>query len=422
MNAVVVGAQWGDEGKGKIVDMLSENYDIIARYSGGNNAGHTVVIGDQKVILHLIPSGILHPEKKNVLGNGMVINLAALNEELDGLAGIGVKFDNLYISNKAHIILPYHTAMEEIMEKQRNVGTTKRGIGPAYADKIDRVGVKLGDFFDDEHLYDTIEKRYGELKDLYGVDISVADMLSQQREDFYKICEKIGSDNIAETSFLLNEWLDERKSLLCEGAQGTQLDIDHGTYPYVTSSNSIAGGACTGLGIGPQVIDKVYGIAKAYTTRVGNGPFPTELLDETGDRIRECGKEYGASTGRPRRCGWEDLVVLRYAKRVNGLDSLILTKLDVLDRLDEVPVCVGYDLLGKEIDEIHEPFPADTRMLHDCKPIYEIMPGWGRIRGITNYNDLPGNAKLYVEFIENRVGLPISMISTGPERYETIIK
>ena len=419
---IITGAQWGDEGKGKIVDLLTEDADYIVRYQGGHNAGHTVVIGDEEFILHLIPSGILRPGKKCVIGNGVVIDPHALLTEIDGLLekGIEVK-DNLFISGRAHIIMPYHRAIEKESEKQKGslrIGTTGRGIGPTYADKMARVGIRVVDILDEEILMEKLRINIQEmnyfLERLYGVKGFVLD-------EVYK--EYIGyaarlRDFAGDTSVLLNQALAEGKNILFEGAQGTHLDVDHGTYPYVTSSNATAGGACTGTGVGPTNIDKVVGVVKAYTTRVGSGPFPTELKDETGEFLRDKGREYGATTGRPRRCGWFDVLATRYAARVNGFTGMAITKLDVLDDLDEIKICTGYNFEGK----IYSEMPSELKVLEGCEPVLESIEGWKvSTSGISKYEELPLNAKKYIERIKDLIGVEVDIISTGFRRDETII-
>ena len=419
---VVVGAQWGDEGKGKIIDLLTERADIVARYQGGHNAGHTVVVGMNEFILHLIPSGILHKGKQCIIGNGVVVDPAALLEEIDGLAKRGVKFDHsLLISKNAHLIMPYHKALDVASERlkgNKKIGTTGRGIGPAYADKINRKGIRMADLFDPEVFREKLACNTGEanflLERFYDAPLVHLDQIYEE----YLAYAKRLKNYIADTTLLLNESIGKHEKILAEGAQGTHLDVDHGTYPFVTSSSPTAGGACTGLGIGPNTITEVMGIVKAYTTRVGSGPFPTELEDETGELLRARGKEYGATTGRPRRCGWADTLIVRHAARVNGMTSVAITKLDVLDTLDEINICVGYKHKGK----LYEEMPSELSVLENGTPQYITMPGWKQSTiGVSKYDDLPKRARTYVEKFCKLCGVKPSIISTGARRDETII-
>jgi len=415
---VIVGAQWGDEGKGKIVDVLTQKADTIVRYQGGNNAGHTVVIGNDKYVLHLIPSGILHGGKKCVIGNGVVIDPAALLTEIDKLAARNIGTDGLFIAQNAHIIMPYHTAVESEQEKSKKIGTTLRGIGPSYTDKIARQGVRAVDLLKPEVFRDKLRN-----------NLEMINFLMEKYYKAQKLDEALIFDNymkhaarlgryITDTQTLVNRDVDAKKNVLLEGAQGTLLDIDHGTYPFVTSSNTIAGGACTGAGIGPTRINKVLGIVKAYTTRVGEGPFPTELKDAIGEDIRQRGGEFGATTGRPRRCGWLDIIGLRYSVWVNGLTGIGLTKLDILDTMDTIKYCVGYRYQGEILTE----FPKDLDTLFSCEPVYEEMPGWkSNTIGATKFAQLPKNAQAYIRKIEELVQTPIDIISTGQKRDEIII-
>lgn len=421
-NVVITGAQWGDEGKGKIVDLLTEDADYIVRYQGGHNAGHTVVIGNEEFILHLIPSGILRPGKKCVIGNGVVIDPHALIAEIDGLIEKGIEIrDNLFISGRAHVIMPYHCAIEKESEKLKGslrIGTTGRGIGPTYADKMARVGIRVVDLIDRDVFLEKLKINLQEmnyfLEKLYGVK---GFELEHVYREYMGYAERL-KGFVVDTSLLLSRVIDEGKNILFEGAQGTHLDVDHGTYPYVTSSNATAGGACTGTGVGPTKIDRVMGVVKAYTTRVGSGPFPTELKDKTGEYLRERGREYGATTGRPRRCGWFDAPATSYAAKVNGFTNLAVTKLDVLDDLDEIKICVGYRYNGKIFNEM----PSALKVLEACEPIYESMEGWGvSTAGISKYDDLPGKAKNYIKRIEDLVGVEVDIISTGFRRDETIL-
>lgn len=415
---VIVGAQWGDEGKGKIVDVLTQKADTIVRYQGGNNAGHTVVIGNDKYVLHLIPSGILHGGKKCVIGNGVVIDPAALLTEIDKLAARNIGTDGLFIAQNAHIIMPYHTAVESEQEKSKKIGTTLRGIGPSYTDKIARQGVRAVDLLKPEVFRDKLRN-----------NLEMINFLMEKYYKARKLDEALIFDNymkhaarlgryITDTQTLVNRDIDAKKNVLLEGAQGTLLDIDHGTYPFVTSSNTIAGGACTGAGIGPTRINKVLGIVKAYTTRVGEGPFPTELKDAIGEDIRQRGGEFGATTGRPRRCGWLDIIGLRYSVWVNGLTGIGLTKLDILDTMDTIKYCVGYRYQGEILTE----FPKDLDTLFSCEPVYEEIPGWkSNTIGATKFDQLPKNAQAYIRKIEELVQTPIDIISTGQKRDEIII-
>ncbi len=421
MNIIVVGTQWGDEGKGKIVDLLSEEADYIVRYQGGHNAGHTVVSGQNTIILHLIPTGVLHPEKVGVIGNGVVVDPAALLEEIEMLASYGVSVSGrLFISEMAHLIFPYHKALDKASERSkgsRKIGTTGRGIGPAYADKMARIGIRVIDLFDPPLLRQKLESNLTEmnllLKEAYHLEGFDFDKMYQ---DYLGYGERIQS-YVTDTSQLIHRAMGEGRHLLFEGAQGTHLDVDLGTYPFVTSSSSTAGGACTGTGVGPTQIDRVFGVAKAYTTRVGEGPFPSELHTGMGSLIREKGGEFGATTGRPRRCGWFDAVVVRYAARINHLDGMAITKLDVLDGLPEIAICVGYEYQGRLIHEM----PASLSVLQSCTPRLVRLPGWTeKTAGVTSYDLLPQNAKAYLAAIAKEVGCPIDMVSTGSRRKETI--
>ena len=417
---VLVGAQWGDEGKGKATDLLGGSVDYVVRYQGGNNAGHTVVIGDQKYALHLLPSGILSPGCVPVIGNGVVIDPAVLFAELDGLDQRGVDTSHLLISANAHLITPYHRTMDKVSERflgKNKIGTTGRGIGPTYADKINRIGVRVQDLFDPSILLQKVE---GALRDRNQMLVKVYNRraLSAEAvvEEYLGYAERL-RPMVADTSLVVNKALDEGKVVLLEGGQGTLLDVDHGTYPFVTSSNPTTGGACTGSGIGPTRITRTIGILKAYATRVGAGPFPTELFDENGEALRSIGHEYGVTTGRDRRCGWFDAPVARYASRVNGLTDFFLTKLDVLTGFERIPVCVAYDVDGVRHDEI----PMTQTDFHHATPIYEEFPGWTEdISGCKSFEDLPANAKSYVKALEEMSGAPISAIGVGPERNATI--
>ncbi len=420
-NLIVLGAQWGDEGKGKIVDLLSGKFDAVARYQGGHNAGHTVFIGDRKFILKLIPSGILRPGVVAVIGNGVVIDPAALLDEISALeaAGIDVK-SQLKISNRAHVIFPFHRTIEKLSEGRDNripIGTTSRGIGPCYEDKVARRGIRIADLVDVDfrQLYCALAEDKQTIADAFHIAdrIDFGEILDRYREYAEQI-RPLACD----TAHLLNSMIRDGRSVLFEGAQGTMLDIDFGTYPFVTSSSASAGGACIGTGVAPTKIDAIVGVSKAYITRVGAGAFPSEDLGEMGERLRKAGNEYGSVTGRPRRCGWFDVPLLRYTAEVNGFDSLIITKLDVLDDLDEIPVCVAYEVDGKVMTQM----PASTRGMDAIKPIFERLPGWRETtRGVTRFEDLPDAAKRYLDFLEQRTGVEVGSVSNGPERNETMI-
>jgi len=413
MADLIVGLQWGDEGKGKIVDLVAKNYDIVIRSQGGHNAGHTVVFNGKKYALHLLPSGVLNPNAINVIGNGVVVYPKQLIKEINEF-GKMIK-SKLLISEKAHMILDHHIAIDQAREKLRGknaIGTTGRGIGPAYADKIARSGVRMGELRDIDRLMEKL-KHYYEMNAGYFeyLDIKIPDMNELRKELEYYKDELI--DNIANTTQYL--WDNFDKNMLLEGAQATLLDIDHGTYPYVTSSNTIASGALTGSGLPPKALNKVTGIAKAYTTRVGNGPFPTEDVGEDGDKIREQGAEFGTTTGRPRRCGWFDVVAAKYAITLNGCDEVAIMKLDVLDGFDKVKVCIAYEKDGERIDY----FPSE---LENVKPVYVELEGWNGSSGVTDFEKLPVNARKYIEFLEAKIGCYIKYVSTGPDRNSTIIR
>ena len=417
---VLLGAQWGDEGKGKATDLLGERVDYVVRYQGGNNAGHTVVIGDKKFALHLLPSGILTPAVISVIGNGVVIDPQVLLDEMKGLQERGVDTSKLLISANAHLITSYHVTLDKVTERflgKAKIGTTGRGIGPAYGDKIARIGIRVQDLFDESILRQKVE---GALANKNQVLVKVFNRrtldVDAVTEDLLAFAEPL-APYVADTSLVLNRALDEGKVVLLEGGQGTLLDVDHGTYPFVTSSNPTAGGACTGSGIGPTRITRVIGILKAYTTRVGSGPFPTELFDADGERLRSVGGEVGVTTGRPRRCGWFDAPIARFAVRVNGLTDIFLTKLDVLTGFDRIPVCVAYDVDGTRVDEI----PTTQTDFHHATPIYEYLPGWTEdISGATSLADLPANARSYVEYLQEISGAPISAVGVGQDRNATI--
>jgi adenylosuccinate synthase len=419
-NIAVLGTQWGDEGKGKIVDMLTPRFSAVARYQGGHNAGHTVYVKGQKFVLHLVPSGILHPGVTCIIGNGVVVDPQALFTELDELAGLGIAVDGrLLISEKAHVIVPYHRELDMLSEArrgERKIGTTSRGIGPAYEDKIARRGIRIGDLLGsraalEQAVRDNVDARNRVIEDSTLEWRPVFDQLIADGERMRPWA--------ADVSLVLAQTMQAGGRVLFEGAQATLLDIDHGTYPFVTSSNASVGGVCTGLGVAPRAIGGVLGVAKAYTTRVGEGPLPTELSGPLADQLRENGKEYGASTGRPRRCGWFDAVVVRYSARINGLDALALTKLDVLDGLPEVRLCTGYRTPGGDLSE----FPANLSTLADAEPIYETLPGWSTpTQGATRMEQLPVEARRYIERLEAVSGVPCAMISTGSDRDDTIVR
>ncbi|WP_283139697.1 adenylosuccinate synthase [Rhizohabitans arisaemae] len=417
---VLVGAQWGDEGKGKATDLLGDKVDYVVRYQGGNNAGHTVVIGDQSYALHLLPSGVLSEKVVPIIGNGVVIDPGALIGEIEGLQARGVSCEKLLISANAHLIMPHHKALDRVTERylgKARIGTTGRGIGPAYGDKIARMGIRVQDLFDPGILQKKVEGALNEKNQVLTKVYNRRGIPQEQVvEEYLAYAERL-RPYVADTSLVINKALDQDKVVLLEGAQGTLLDVDHGTYPFVTSSAPTSGGACAGSGVGPTRITKVIGILKAYTTRVGSGPFPTELEDEMGDWLRTTGHEYGVTTGRNRRCGWFDAVIGRYATRVNGVTDFFLTKLDVLSGLETIPVCVGYEIDGVRVDEI----PMTQTEFHHATPIYEEFPGWQQdITGATTFEDLPANAQAYVRALEKMVGAPISAIGVGPGRHQTL--
>jgi adenylosuccinate synthase len=418
---VIVGAQWGDEGKGKIVDILSEQADMIVRYAGGHNAGHTVMVDKETFILHLIPSGILHKGKTCIIGNGVVLDPAAFIEEKETLRKKGIEVSrNLWISKNAHLIMPYHRAIDresENLKGTRKIGTTGRGIGPSYADKISRIGIRVSDLLNPTLFHEKLKTNLSEmnffLEHLYKAK---GFELEEVYQEYIGYAKQI-SEHTADTYLMINQAIQNKKKVLFEGAQGTHLDIDHGTYPFVTSSSSVAGGACTGAGVGPTAINKVLGVAKAYTTRVGSGPFPTELSGKEGGNLREIGKEFGSTTGRARRCGWFDVLSVRYAVMVNGLSSLAITKLDVLDSFDRISVCTSYRFQGN----VYKEMPTDQAVLSGAEPVYEILPGWkSSTLGITEFRKLPQNAQNYLKKIEEWCQCTVEMISTGSKRNETI--
>ncbi|WEZ08853.1 adenylosuccinate synthase [Priestia flexa] len=418
-SVVVVGTQWGDEGKGKITDFLSENAEVIARYQGGNNAGHTIKFNGETYKLHLIPSGIFYDDKICVIGNGMVVDPKALVQELKYLHDRNVTTDNLRISNRAHVILPYHLKLDEVEEERKGdnkIGTTKKGIGPAYMDKAARVGIRIADLLDREVFEAKLTQNLAEknrlLERMYEVEgFKLEDIL----DEYYEYGQQI-TKYVVDTSVVLNDALDEGRRVLFEGAQGVMLDIDQGTYPFVTSSNPVAGGVTIGSGVGPSKIKHVVGVSKAYTTRVGDGPFPTELTNEIGDQIREVGREYGTTTGRPRRVGWFDSVVVRHARRVSGITDLSLNSIDVLTGIEKLKICVAYRYEGKIVEE----FPASLNVLAKCEPVYEELPGWTEdITGVKSLDELPENARHYLERVSQLTGIPLSIFSVGPDRKQT---
>ncbi|OEF99665.1 adenylosuccinate synthase [Vulcanibacillus modesticaldus] len=418
---VVVGTQWGDEGKGKITDFLAESAEVVARYQGGNNAGHTITIKDKRYKLHLIPSGILYSDKICILGNGMVINPKALVEELNYLHERGINTDNLRISNRAHVIMPYHIKID-LMEEERKginkIGTTGKGIGPAYMDKAARIGIRMADFLDEEEFKRKLEINLKEKNRLFEKFYEAVGFKVEEILEEYSEYREIIRPYVTDTSVILNNSIDQGKRVLFEGAQGVMLDIDQGTYPFVTSSNPVAGGVTIGSGVGPTKINHVLGISKAYTTRVGDGPFPTELKDEIGDRIRKVGREYGTTTGRPRRVGWFDSVVVRHARRVSGITELSINSLDVLTGIKTLKICSAYKYKG----EIIEDFPASLNILAQCEPIYEELPGWDEdITKAESFDDLPLNTRHYIERVSQLTGIPVAIVSVGPNRKQTII-
>jgi adenylosuccinate synthase len=417
---VLIGAQWGDEGKGKITDVLSESADMVVRYQGGNNAGHTIVVGDERFALTLIPSGVLYPQVTPVIGNGCVIDPGVLIEEMDALDGRGIDPSRVRISGNAHVIMPYHRKLDAVRERflgRQQIGTTKRGIGPAYMDKFSRSGIRVQDLFDPKIFRRKLDDN---LKDKNRQLVKVFNQLPMNAESI--AAEYLGyadrlRDHVTDTSLLVWEAIDRGDNVLFEGAQGTLLDIDHGTYPFVTSSNPTAGGVSTGIGIGPTSIDRVIGVAKAYISRVGSGPFPTELDDEVGEQMVEIGGEFGTVTGRRRRCGWLDAVALRYAVRVNGMTDIALTKLDILSHFDEIKIAIAYDSLG----ERYHDFPRQQRVLYNCTPVYETHAGWNTdISAVRDFADLPKAAQQYIERVESLAGVPITTVSVGPARDATL--
>jgi adenylosuccinate synthase len=418
---IVLGTQWGDEGKGKIVDLLTQEADVVVRYQGGANAGHTVKIDDRKFILHLIPTGILHPDKTCLIGNGVVVDLDQFFLEIEELKGKGISVEKrLLLSDSAHLVMPYHKAVEKLNEQKKGdqkIGTTLKGIGPAVVDKVGRTGIRVADLLNEEVFTRRLDLNF-KIKSSYLKELGEekVELLKEESRKLLTYKDKI-EPHLVNSSVFLNRQIKEKKNILFESAQGTLLDVDFGTYPYVTSSHPTAGGACIGSGVGPTLIDEVIGVVKAYTTRVGDGPFPTELKDKTGELLRRSGDEFGATTGRPRRCGWLDFVILKHSVRVNAIDKLAITKLDVLDDFDPIRACVRYRCKDKEIDE----FPGDLDTLSNCEPIYQELAGWKKTtNGLTDYNELPDNAKRYLDFIEENLLVPIYLVSTGSKRDQTI--
>ena len=421
-NVVIVGTQWGDEGKGKVVDLLAEHAHLVVRFQGGNNAGHTMVVGGEQFICHLIPSGILQ-DKTCIIGNGVVVDPAVLLEEIDTLQSRGVKIaaDRLLISERAHLIMPYHQSVDHAREKfkgDKKIGTTGRGIGPAYEDKATRRGIRFVDLLDPKVFAEKVNTILDE-KNFYLKNYLSADVLDPQEIiDQYKQHAQRLAPHVANVSIIINDAIKNGRHVMFEGAQGTHLDIDHGTYPFVTSSNTLAGNACCGAGVGPTQIDEVIGIVKAYTTRVGAGPFPSELFDDIGDQIQRVGAEFGATTGRRRRCGWLDTVILRNSVRLNGLTGLAITKLDVLDGLESVKICTGYEYHG----EIMKDFPASLDVLTDCQPVYETLPGWQEdISSVRNLEDFPSNVRNYLDRVAELTETELHIVSVGPDRNQTIV-
>ena len=420
-NTCVIGLQWGDEGKGKIIDILAKDYDIIVRYQGGGNAGHTLIIGDEKFIFHLIPSGILHPDKKCVIGNGIVFDPRLFLDEVAGLSKRNISVNgNLFVSDRAHVVFPYHKKLDLLIEKQKGnsmIGTTGRGIGPCYTDKVARDGIRVAELLHKEHFKEKLKKTVEEKNRLF-VDLYKDEPVSWEEiyEEYCVYAEKI-SPFVCDTVDLMAKAIDDNKKILFEGAQGALLDVDFGTYPYTTSSNASAGGVSPGIGVSPKQIHDIIGITKAYATRVGSGPFPTEIDGEQGEHIRKKGGEFGSTTGRPRRCGWFDAVAIRHSVRISGVDSLIVTKLDVLDDQETIRICTGY----KNDKKVYHNFPADLDVLENCEPIYEEVSGWMEdTSNVRDVKDLPGKAMDYIRTIEEIIGLKVKMVSVGPERLQIV--
>ncbi|HAA56550.1 MAG TPA: adenylosuccinate synthase [Myxococcales bacterium] len=420
---VLVGSQWGDEGKGRITDMLAENADVVARFSGGPNAGHTVIVGDEKYELHLIPSGILHPEKQNIIGNGTVVYPPAIVKELEGLKNRGIQTHNLFLSENAHVIMPYHLQLDRLEEERKgddSIGTTKKGIGPTYTDKVARRGIRIGDMLDLAFFTEKVDENLAYANAYIQHNFPEEPLLTTNDiVEEYKPLIEVLRPHVADTSLMLDQARKEGKVILFEGAQGTLLDLDHGTYPFVTSSNPTAGAVCTGCGFGPAHIDEVIGIIKAYTTRVGHGPFPTELEDETGEQLRQKGHEFGVTTQRARRCGWFDIPIMKFAIRVNGLTQLALTKLDVLTGFETIKVCTHYEVNGERIEHL----PTNGKLLKDAVPVYKDVPGWTEdLTDVRTFDDLPKAARDYVLMLEEIAEIPISIVSVGPKRVQAVLR
>ena len=421
-SVVIIGAQWGDEGKGKIIDFLAKKADVIVRAQGGNNAGHTVIVGENKHTFHLLPSGVLYEDKMNIIGNGVVIDPKAFLDEIKTLESRGISTSNIRIDERAHVIFPYHKRIDVLAEEERGetkIGTTKKGIGPCYMDKVERTGIRLGEMIDKdlfkERLFPQVDRKNKILKKIYNVEGFCKESMLRDYEQYAAQIKKYVTD----TTIIMHEALVSNKRVLLEGAQGALLDVDLGTYPYVTSSHPTSGGFCVGAGVNPLQIDDVLGVVKAYTTRVGFGPFPTELMKETGDRIRKEGNEFGATTGRARRCGWFDGVAVKYTARVNGMTGISLMLLDVLSIFDKINICIGYEYEGKTIHN----FPASIKDLAKCRPIYKEVDGWKEdITSVKTFEELPDNAKKYIEAIEKYLKIPIKIVSVGPKRSQTIIR
>ncbi|WP_320674310.1 adenylosuccinate synthase [Prochlorococcus sp. MIT 1341] len=420
-NVVVIGAQWGDEGKGKITDLLSRSADVVVRYQGGVNAGHTIVVGEKVLKLHLIPSGILYPETTCLIGSGTVIDPKVMLKEIDMLLGNGIDISGLQLASTAHVTMPYHRLLDQAMEDQRGekrIGTTGRGIGPTYADKSQRNGIRVMDLLDEQRLRDRLKKPLEEKNQLFQQVYCLAPLEIEKIIDEYLGYGKRLSSHVVECTRAIHQAARNKKNILFEGAQGTLLDLDHGTYPYVTSSNPVSGGACIGAGVGPTLIDRVIGVAKAYTTRVGEGPFPTELTGDINDKLCDRGGEFGTTTGRRRRCGWFDGVIGKYAVEVNGLDCLAITKLDVLDELDEIKICIAYELEGKRIDH----FPSNADEFARCRPIFKTLPGWKcSTADCRRLEELPTSAMSYLRFLADLMEVPIAIVSLGASRDQTIV-
>jgi len=420
-NRVIVGAQWGDEGKAKIVDFLTEEADLVIRFQGGANAGHTVEVGDEKFVFHLIPAGIMHPGKQCVIGNGVVLDPAQMLQEIEEVRAKGIELDGrLWVAENAHVVLPYHKVLDQLKEKAAGksaIGTTGRGIGPAYYDKVSRSGIRVGDLLEEDGLREKLARHVAGHNEIivkmYGGQPLSADAIF---EEFRALGRRM-KPYITDTVALVNAALKQGKRLIFEGAQGTVLDVDHGTYPFVTSSNTVAAAACIGSGVGPTALDQVIGVVKAYTTRVGNGPFPTEITGDIGKELRRVGQEYGATTGRERRCGWFDAVLVRRAGLVNGLTHLAITKMDVMDAFDEIQVCTAYEIDGRRLEH----FPSRISALDQVKPVYETLPGWkASTEGVTAWGDLPANARKYLLRVSELLEVPIGLVSLGPKRHQTI--